>query len=203
MRKRYKTPTSCENNAKPLTKHVGVMMEQVTFHSVMRAAYEAVRLWALASAQYPKQHGLIVNVAAACIIEVVSVFALNARRALEVLPPTQKFQIAQPRWLWEPKVEGEVVHDLRDALNRIIHAQQLDVGFEELPQKNSVIDEGALVVPYVRAATDRKELAFIDPFALSHAFLYSVLPLLFDSTVMSDLGTERRAEARTTNLGGL
>jgi len=38
--------------------------------------------------------------------------------------------------------------------------------------------EGALVVPYVRAATDRKKLAFIDPFALSHAFLYGAYPQL-------------------------
>lgn len=70
------------------------------------------------------------------------------------------------------------MYDIRDALNRIIHAQQLQVGFEELPAKISVIDGGALVVPYVKASTDRKKLAFIDPFALSHAFLYRALPKL-------------------------
>jgi len=154
------------------------MMEPITHHSVARAADEAVKLWALASAQYPKRHGLILDVATASIIETVSAFALNARRALEVLPPAQKFQLTQPRWQWTPKSDGEMVRDLWDALNRIIHAQKLDVGFEELPQNVAVIAEGALVVPYVRAATDRKKLAFIDPFALSHAFLYGAFPLL-------------------------
>jgi hypothetical protein len=43
-----------------------------------------------------------------------------------------------------------------------------------------VIDGGAIIVPYIRAETDRKELAFIDPFALSHAYLYDVLPSLIE-----------------------
>jgi len=56
--------------------------------------------------------------------------------------------------------------------------KRLDVGFKELPESVAVIAEGALVVPYVRAVTDRKQLAFIDPFALSHAFLYGAFPKL-------------------------
>jgi hypothetical protein len=157
---------------------LGVILEPVTRHSLDRASDEAVKLWALASAQYPKDHGLILEVVTTAIIEVVSTFALNARRALEVLPPKEKFVLAQPRWQWTPSSEGELVHDLRDALNRIIHAQKLQVGFEQLPQHLSVMEHGALVVPYVRAATDRKQLAFIDPFALSHAFLYEAFPRL-------------------------
>ena len=153
-------------------------MEVITRHSLNRAADEAVQLWAFASAQYPQQHGLIVEVATASIIEVVSSFALNARRALEVLPPSEKFPLVQSRWQWVPRSDGEIVSDLRDALNRIIHAQKLEIGFEQLPPKVSVIDGGALVVPYIRAATDRKKLAFIDPFALSHAFLYGAYPKL-------------------------
>lgn len=153
-------------------------MEPVIIHSITRAADEAVKLWALASAQYPKRHSLILDVATASIIEVVSAFALNGRRALEVLPASQKFPLTQPRWQWKPNGEGDMVHDLWDALNRIIHAQKLHVGFEELPESMAVIAEGSFVVPYVRAATDRRKLAFIDPFALSHAFLYGALPLL-------------------------
>lgn len=137
-----------------------------------------MQLWALASAQYPKQHSLIIEVATTSVIEVVSAFALNARRALEALPPNEKFPLAQPRWQWVPSTDGELVGDLWDALNRIIHAQKLEVGFEQLPLQDSVLDGGALVVPYIRAATDRKKLAFIDPFALSHAFLYGAYPKL-------------------------
>jgi hypothetical protein len=154
------------------------MMEPITAHSLTRASDEAVRLWALASAQYPKSHSLIIEIATTAMIEVVSTFALNARRALEVLPSGVKFPLAQPRWKWAPTADGEMVTDLWDALNRIIHAQKLQVGFEQLPTNVAVIDGGSLVVPYVKAATDRKKLAFIDPFSLSHAFLYGALPRL-------------------------
>ena len=132
-------------------------MEPVTEHSLHRAADEAVRLWALSSAQYPKSHPLILRVATTTFVEVVSTFALNARRALEVFPLGVKFLLSQPRWNWAPTSDGEVVQDLWDALNRIIHAQQLQVGFEELPAEVAVIDGGALAVPYVKAATDRKK----------------------------------------------
>ena len=153
-------------------------MEVITRHSLSRATDEAVQLWALASAQYPKQHELLVKVAATSMIEVASSFALNARRALEVLPTRDKFPLVQPRWKWTPTSEQELVHDLWDGLNRIIHARRLEVGFEQLPPQASVIDGGALVIPYIQTATDRKQLAFIDPFSLSHAFLYGAYPKL-------------------------
>ncbi len=153
-------------------------MEPVTAHSLTRASDEAVRLWALASSQYPKSHALIIEITTTAIVESVSTFALNARRALEALPTGVKFPLTQPRWKWAPAADGEVVSDLWDALNRIIHAQKLQVGFEQLPTDVAVIEGGSLVVPYVKAATDRKKLAFIDPFALSHAFLYGALPRL-------------------------
>ncbi|MDP1589655.1 MAG: hypothetical protein Q8M07_18020 [Prosthecobacter sp.] len=153
-------------------------MEAISQHSLNRAGEEAVRLWALASAQYPKSHQLIVELATVEMIETVSAFALNARRSLELLPLNMKFSLTQPRWQWSPTADGEMVHDLWDALNRVIHAQKLLVGFEELPAHLAVVDGGALVIPYIKAATDRKALSFIDPFALSHAFLYNVLPRL-------------------------
>lgn len=68
--------------------------------------------------------------------------------------------------------------DLRDSLNRVIHARKLEVGWEELPSDASAIAAGAIVVPYIQAETDRRALAFIDPFAQAHAFLYHALPLL-------------------------
>ena len=158
-------------------------MEAITKHSVSRAADEAVKLWALASAQYPKQHGLILDTAQMAVIETVSAFALNARRAMEVLPQAKKFALGSPRWQWAPTEDGEIVSDLWDALNRIIHAHKLEVGFVLLPAKVAVIDGGAVVVPFIRAATDRKKLAFIDPFALSHAFLHGVFPELMAAIV--------------------
>jgi len=96
---------------------------------MMRAKEEAVKLWALASAQYPKQHELILDATTATLIEVVSGFALNARRALEVLPRGEKFKLDQSRWPWEPRSDGEVLGDLWDALNRIIHAKKTGCRF--------------------------------------------------------------------------
>jgi len=62
-------------------------VEEITLHSIEKASEEAVKLWALASAQFPFKNGLIQENANATIIEVLSSFALNARRAMEVLPP--------------------------------------------------------------------------------------------------------------------
>lgn len=153
-------------------------MEVITHHSIARATEEAVRLWALASAQFPTQHRLILDVTATSVIEVASAFALNARRAMEILPSNEKFPLVQPRWNWAPTSDGKVVKDLWEALNQIVHAQKLQVGFESLPSQLAAIDGGALIVPYIKAATDRKPLAFIDPFALAHAYLYGVYPKL-------------------------
>jgi len=133
-------------------------MEPIALHSMRRATDEAIKLWALASAQYPKHHAQILDAVTAAIIEATSSFALNARRALEILPGDEKFTLSQPRWKWVPSNNGEVVSDLWDALNRIIHAQKLVVGFEELPHDMAVIAEGAFVVPYIQAETDRKEI---------------------------------------------
>ncbi len=93
-----------------------------------------MKLWALASTEYPKQHDAMCDLAAIIIIETASTFALNARRALEVLPKTQKFQLDQKRWQNTPK-DVEVVSDLWVGLSRIIHAQKLDALFADVVEK--------------------------------------------------------------------
>ncbi|GJM41556.1 MAG: hypothetical protein DHS20C20_18380 [Ardenticatenaceae bacterium] len=76
-----------------------------------------------------------------------------------------------------------LVDSLWEALNHIIHAKVLKVGFEELPLSVSVIDGGGVIIPYILAETDRRKLAYIDPFALAHAFFYQVLPKLEQEAV--------------------
>jgi hypothetical protein len=114
-------------------------MEEITLHSIEKASEEAVKLWALSSTQYPFQNRLIQENANTTIIEVLSSFALNSRRAMEVLPPSVKYPLNTARWKWVPTIKGEKVSELRDALNRIIHAQKLYIGFERLPDSVSVI----------------------------------------------------------------
>lgn len=156
-------------------------MQEITLRSIERASEEAVKLWSLSSAQYPLQNGLIQEHVNATIIEVVSSFALNARRAMEVLPPNVKYPLRVVRWHWEPSTNDQKVSGLWDALSRIIHAQTVFVGFERLPDAASVIDGGAIVIPYIQVETDRKKRAFVDPFSLAYAFLYDVLPALMEA----------------------
>ena len=138
--------------------------ESIVVHSQDRAIEEATLLWALASAQYPLDHRIIQDQATVLMVEAVSRFSLNARRALEVIQEHIPIALGQPRWKWEPKAAGELVTDLWEALNRIIHARNLEVGWEALPSSASVVASGAIVIPYVRAETDRRALVFIDPF---------------------------------------
>jgi len=153
-------------------------MEAITQHSITVATDEAVRLWALASTEYPKSHEPLVTALVTNVIEVSSSLALNCRRALEVLPKDKKFPLNNPRWKWEPTSGEARIDDLWDATNRIIHARRLLIGLEKLPVHLSNIQGEAVFVPYIKAETDRKELAFIDPFAMAHAFLFGALPEL-------------------------
>lgn len=153
-------------------------MESITLHSITVATDEAVRLWALSSTEYPKHHQPLITALVTNVIEVASTFALNARRAMELLPKEAKFLLNSPCWKWEPSTAEERINDLWDATNRIIHARRLLVGLESLPKHLSVITGESVFVPYIQAETDKKNLAFIDPFAMSHAYLYGALPQL-------------------------
>jgi hypothetical protein len=151
-------------------------MEVITRHSFDRAATCATRLWSLSSTQFPKRNAVILKYASGEMIENISSFALNARRVLEAMPHTLKFRLEASRWQTDPTAGHPVVQDFRDALNRIVHALSLQVGFEQLPTEVSIIDGGTLVIPYVFATTDRKEKSYIDPFSLAHAFFYQLYP---------------------------
>ena len=154
-------------------------MEAVTRHSVERATDEAVRLWSFASAQYPIQDGAVIQAKLEyMVVESASAFAFNARRSIEILDQKRKFKILQPRYEWKPMADGEVVETLWDALNYIIHSREMTIGFEQLPVELSIMLGGTYVIPYIRAKTDERKLAFVDIFALSHCFLYDVLPEL-------------------------
>ena len=122
-------------------------MEAVTRHSAERATEEAVRLWSFSSAQYPIQDGAVIQARLEyMLVESASTFSFNARRAMEVLHPDREFKLRQPRYEWKPTVEGEVVGNLWDALNRIIHSRKMTVGFVQLPAHMTVMTGGTYVV---------------------------------------------------------
>jgi len=145
-------------------------------HSAHRATEEAIRLWALGSAEYPIDGGsLIQRYSEMAVVDSVTEFATNGRRALEVCQLKEDIYLKQPRWIWKPTQGYAKVGELRDAFNRIIHAQQLEVGFEKSAAK-TCMGGGGVVIPYILARTDRKELSYIDLFAMAHAWLFQVLP---------------------------
>lgn len=100
---------------------------------------------------------------------------------MEVLPKNSKYLLKEAWWNWEPTTSKNKISDLWESLNFIIHAQDLQVGFEKLPENTSIIQNGAICIPYLLAKTDRKELSYVDPFAISHAYLYQVMPQLYKS----------------------
>src|SRR6266852_3140514 len=116
---------SCKAGELEVYMAEGIEMETIIRHSRVRATEEAIVLWALASAQYPLDLKLIQDQATVMVVEAVSSFSLNARRALEVLPERPPIELSQPRWNWAPKAKGVMVSNLWDAVNRIIHARRL------------------------------------------------------------------------------
>ena len=148
----------------------------VAKQSALRASEESVRLWALASAEYPIRGGaLIQNYSEMAVLNSVTEFAVNGRRAMEAYKLKENFYLKQPRWNWKPTKGHDKVGELREAFNRIVHAQRLDVGFEKLPTKSSCMGGEGIVIPYIMAQTDRKALSFIDLFAMAHAWLFQVM----------------------------
>ncbi len=152
-------------------------MESVIRHSVGRATEAAARLWALASAQYPVRHEVLCDEAIAAVLEELGTLALNARRAIEAIG-NPSFPLEARRWEWDHFTAQEVVEDFRNGLNRVLHARSLDVDFVSLPRDSSVIEGGAVVIPFVRIKTDRHKKAFVDLFAMAYCWLYAVLPAL-------------------------
>jgi hypothetical protein len=83
-------------------------------------------------------------------------FAIHVRRILDNNAIRTKFTLDEPFRHWcehrLPKVA-----DLRDALNRIVHATEFEVGFERLPDKAANITGGAIGAIYLRTRTDQRE----------------------------------------------
>ncbi len=105
----------------------------------------------------------------------VTEFATNGRREMEAYELKKNVYLKEPRWDREPTKKHDKVGELREALNRIIHAQQLEVGFENSSAKASWMGGEGVVITYVLARTDRKELSYLDLFAMAHAWLFQVL----------------------------
>jgi hypothetical protein len=78
------------------------------------------------------------------------------------------------------------VTELRDALNRIIHATDFKVGFERLPDGATRIDGGAIAVLYLKTTTDQRAEVLIDILSLASCFFHKLLPAVVPLPPSSD-----------------
>ncbi|MDD9992023.1 MAG: hypothetical protein OXP75_09480 [Rhodospirillales bacterium] len=155
-------------------------MKPVAKQTITRATDDAIRLWALASGEYPLDHKPMTRRVQELVSGAVGGLAVDARRCLESLPPDRAFTLRRTRWRW--KRRGRRKHalpkDFREVLDRILDAARIEVQCPTLPESESVLDEPGFTVLYLRVRSDGGETALIDVFALSHCFLTQVLPAL-------------------------
>jgi hypothetical protein len=155
-------------------------MADINEFALHEAEAAAAKLWALGSAPFP------VALPTAAIMQwhvdrlvtdTAIVFAIHVRRILDSNAVRTKFTLNEGFRHWVanrlPRVD-----ELRDALNRIIHATEFEVGFVQLPDNAANIKGGAMAVTYLRTRTDQREEALIDVFALASCFFHQVLPAL-------------------------
>lgn len=155
-------------------------MKPVAKQTIARAADDAIRLWALASAEYPLDHKPMTRRVKALVRETLCSFAVDARNCLDSLPPDLAFTLRRTRWNWKPsgRVRDAVPNDFREVLDRILDAARIELHFPTIAESDSVLEKPGFAVMFLRVHSDEGETALIDVFALSHCFLTQVLPEL-------------------------
>ncbi len=160
-------------------------MKPVAKQMIARVTDDAIRLWALASGEYPRDQQPMTRRVRDMVSDAVSVFAVDARLCLESVPPDLSFTLRRTRWRWKPegRLKGAVPKDFREIVDRILDAARIEVHCPPVPRSESVLDEPGFVVLFLRVHSDEGETSLVDVFALSHCFLTQVLPaLLADRT---------------------
>ncbi len=154
-------------------------MADINQFALQQAEAAAAKLWALGSAPFPLANGaLIQSHIEQAVTDTAITFAIHVRRLLDNRDIRTRFTLDEPFRHWSPTRGLTKVALLRDALNRIVHATEFEVGFERLPENAAKIEGGAIGVIYLRTKTDQREEALIDVFALASSFFHQVLPAL-------------------------
>ncbi len=165
-------------------------MADINDFALEAAESAAARLWAFGSAPFPEAGGaLLQRRVEEQVTDTAILFAIHLRRVLDNRHLRTRFTLDEPFRHWSPAHGLTKVAVLRDALNRIVHATEFQVGFERLPTHVSRISGGAIGVIYLRTKTDQREEALIDVFALASCFFHQVVPALRPPT-----GTSQQVE---------
>jgi hypothetical protein len=162
-------------------------VNDINAFALQQAEATAARSWAFGSAPFPLVNGAILqSFVQKDVTDTAIVFAIHARRILDNRAKRASFTLDEPFRIWTPAKGLTKVADLRDALNRIVHATEFEVDFERLPDSLSTIDGGAIGVIYLKTKTDTREEALVDVFALASCFYHKVLPAVQPPTAPID-----------------
>jgi len=150
-------------------------MTDINTFALQQAQAAAARLWAYGTAAFPIVNGAPIQLHIDHeVTDTAIAFAIHLRRVLDNRALRKEVLLDAPFRHWSPTNGLSKVTTLRDALNRIVHASEFEVGFERLPDENIV--GGAIGVIYLRTRTEQREDAVIDVFALASCFFHQVLP---------------------------
>lgn len=154
-------------------------MATIDEFSLQQAEAAAANLWAYGSAPLPFTNGaLLQSHIEKAVTDTTIAFAIHVRRLLDNHNVRTKFILDEPFRVWSPTANLSKVMDLRDALNRIVHATEFTVGFERLPDDATKFTGGAIGVLYLKTKTDQRKEALIDVFSLASCFYHRVLPVV-------------------------
>lgn len=154
-----------------------VPMADINQFALQKAEEAGAMIWAFGSAQFPYTNGSVIQAhIGQSVTETAIAFSIHVRRLLDNRGIQTKFELNEPFRHWRPVNGLTKVTDFRDALNRIVHATEFQVGFE--PLRKTQIEGGAIGVIYLKTKTDKRDEALIDLFALASCFFHRILPEL-------------------------
>jgi hypothetical protein len=155
-------------------------MGDINSFALQQAEAAAAKLWAFGTAPFPLALAnavIIQNHIDMLVTDTAIDFAIHVRRILDNSGIRTRFTLDAQFRVW---VEHRLprVADLRDALNRIVHATEFEVGFVRLADNPHNFEGGNFGVTYLRTRTDQRQDALIDVFALAWCFFHQILPEL-------------------------
>lgn len=139
----------------------------ILVHSRNAAQKSALDLLAYGSTVFPKSGGLL-NLVDSRLLELGVVFAVSARRCLEV--DGSKIDIVARRFEYTVSESVFLENDLWKALNGIIHARTLKIHYGESPHK-IFMDDGNVVALHFVYETDRYPTTYVDIVGMVWAFM--------------------------------
>lgn len=134
-----------------------------------------MRLFCTASTLFPDVwQGALVNEQ---VLLDATEFALHARRLNELcgLRSVQFPSVAQTRYTFTAGHGVELIADYHEALNRLVHARELAIGWAVWEGQKVFLAHDNLSISYIKIRTDRLSTGYVSVFGLATCFLNDVM----------------------------